>query len=175
MLNPEKFSQDTPLKGVRSDYFYTIKKECFDDVTNDDNGAYLNSRSNKRVYAVESLNDGELQNVKIVHQSNDGTYFYNSRNGCNYEVVSVNAKETYTIERYYKQSKSIKGLKRMIVRIKHDCSNSYIPYIGVIYSNKFLDSNDVKILHHGNVKSANASPYTRTSTENIGKGKNFID
>ena len=121
MLNPEKFPQDTPLKGIRSDYFYTIKKECFHDVTNDDNGAYLNSRSNKRVYAVESFNDGELQNVKIVHQSNDGTYFDNSRNGRNYEVVSVNAKEACIIERYYRQSKSIKGLKRMIVRIKHNC------------------------------------------------------
>ena len=113
-----------------------------------------------------SFNDGELQNVKIVHQSNDGTYFYNSRNGRNYEVVSVNAKEVYTIERYYRQSKSIKGLKRMIVGIKHNCSNSYIliyTYIRVIYSNKFLDSGDVKVLPHGNAKSANVSPYTRTS------------
>ena len=46
----------------------------------------------------------------------------------------------------------------MIVRIKHNCSNSYIPYIGVIYSNKLLDSDDVKILPHRNAKSANATP-----------------
>ena len=41
MLNLKKFAQDTPLKGIRSDYFYTIKKECFNDVivTTDDNGA----------------------------------------------------------------------------------------------------------------------------------------
>ena len=58
MLNPEKFTRDTPLKGVRSDQFYTIKKECFNDVTTDDNGAYLNSRSNKRVYAFGVFNDG---------------------------------------------------------------------------------------------------------------------
>ena len=70
MLNPEKFTQDTPLKGIRSDQFYTIKKECFNDVTTDDNGAYLNSRSNKRAYALGVFNDGELQNVKIVHESN---------------------------------------------------------------------------------------------------------
>ena len=47
MLNPEKGAQDTPLKGIRSDYFYTIKKKCFNDVATEDNGAYLNSRSNK--------------------------------------------------------------------------------------------------------------------------------
>ena len=77
MLNLKEFAQDTPLKGIKNDYFYAIMKECFNDVTTDDNGTYLNSRSNKKVYAVGSFNDGELQNVKIVHQNNDGTYFYN--------------------------------------------------------------------------------------------------
>ena len=67
MRNPKKFAQDTPLKGIRSDYSYLIKKECCNDVTmEDDNGAYLNSRSNKRLYAMGSFNDGELQNVKMV-------------------------------------------------------------------------------------------------------------
>ena len=74
MLNLKEFAQDTPLKGIKSDYFYAIMKDY---VTTDDNGTYLNSRSNKKVYAVGSFNDGELQNVKIVHQNNDGTYFYN--------------------------------------------------------------------------------------------------
>ena len=120
ILNPEKFAQDTPLKGIRSDYFYMTKKECFHDVTTEDNGAYLNWRSNKRVYAPGLLSDEEPENVKIIHQSNDGTYFYKSRKERNYEVVNVNAKEVYTIERYYRQGKSIKGLKRMIVRMKHN-------------------------------------------------------
>ena len=97
------------------------KKERFNDDTTDDNGAYLNSRSNKRIYAPGLLNDKELQNVKIIHQSNDGTYFYKSWKERNYEVVNVNAKEVYTIERYYRQGKSIKGLKRMIVRMKYNC------------------------------------------------------
>ena len=51
----------------------------------------------------------------------------------------------------------------MIVRINHNCSNLYIPYIGVVYSDKLLDSDDVKILTHVNAKSANACPYTKTS------------
>ena len=62
----------------------------------------------------------------------------------------------------------------MIVRIKHNCSNSYIPYIGVIYSNKLLNSDDAKILLHGNAKSANASPYTRTSRETLEREKTLL-
>ena len=127
-----------------------------------------------KVYVVESFNDGELQNVKIVHQRNDGTYFYESRNERNYEVVNVNAKEVYTIERNYRQSKSIKRMKRMIVRFKHNCSNSYIPYIGVIYSNKLLDSDDVEIFAHGNPKSADASPYTRKSQKTLEREKTLL-
>ena len=46
--------------------------------------------------------------------------------------------------------------------------------IGVIYSNKFLDSDDVKILPHGNVKSANASPYTRTSQKTLGRERTLL-
>ena len=59
----------------------------------------------------------------------------------------------------------------MIVRIKHNCSNSYIPYIGVIYFNELLDSDDVKILPHENAKSANASPYTRMSQKTLEREK----
>ena len=62
----------------------------------------------------------------------------------------------------------------MIVRIKHNCSNSYIPYIGVIYSNKLSDSDHVKILPHGNEKSANASPYTRTSQKTLEREKTLL-
>ena len=165
---------DTPLKAIKSDYFYTIKKECFNDVNTDDNGAYLNSRSNKRVYAVELLNDGELQNVKIVRQSNDGTCFYKSRNGHNYEVVNVGAEEVITTERYYRESKSIKGLKRMIVRIRHNCSNSNMPYVGVIYSNNLLDPDGVEILPHGNGKNADASLHTRTSQKTLERERSLL-
>ena len=61
------------------------------------------------------------------------------------------------MEIYYRQSKSIKGLKRMIVRIKHNCSNLYIPYIRVI-----LDSD------------ANASPYTRTSQKTLERQRTLL-
>ena len=62
----------------------------------------------------------------------------------------------------------------MIVRIKHNCSSSYIPYIGVIYSNKFLDSDDVKILPYGNAKSANTSPCIRTSQKTLERERNLL-
>ena len=65
----------------------------------------------------------------------------------------------------------------MIVGMKHNCSNSYIliyTYIRVIYSNKFLDSGDVKVLPHGNAKSANVSPYTRTSQKTLERERNVL-
>ena len=98
MLNPKEFAQDTPLNSIRSDYFYTIKKECFKDVTTDDTGANLNSRSNKRVYTVGSFNDGKLQIIKIFDLMITRIFIYKSQNGRNYAVVNVNAKEVYSIK-----------------------------------------------------------------------------
>ena len=60
MVNCKKIAQYAPLKGIRSDYFYWIKKEFFNDVTTNNNGDYLNSRSNKKVYFVELFNDGKI-------------------------------------------------------------------------------------------------------------------
>ena len=138
MLSLKKFAQGTPLKGIRSDLFHTIKKESFNDVTTDDNVSYLNSRSSKRVYTVETFTDGERQNLNIIHQSNNDTYFYKSWNGRIYEIVNFSEKDVYTIERYYRQIKS-KDWKEWLLESKYNSSNLYITYIGVIYSNKLLD------------------------------------
>ena len=59
---------------------------------------------------MESFNHWELQNVNTIRQirqSNDDTYFCKSRNGRNYDLYDVSAKEVYTTETYYIQSKSI--------------------------------------------------------------------
>ena len=62
----------------------------------------------------------------------------------------------------------------MIVRIKHNCLNSCILYIGQIYSNKLCDSDDVEILLRGNAKIAGASPYTRTSQKTLEKERTLL-
>ena len=56
---------------------------------------------------MESFNHWELENVNTVRQINDDTYFCKSRNGRNYELYGVSAKEVYTTKTYYRQSKSI--------------------------------------------------------------------
>ena len=76
-------------KGVCENYFYTISKEKFNDVTTDDNGAYVNSRSNKRYYFAE-IEDGKLINVKIVHSEKE-KYFLKERNGKEYNMVEVDS------------------------------------------------------------------------------------
>ena len=70
VLRPRHYEMETPLKGVRSDMFYTIKTDLFSETTADDNGAYLNSRSNKKQYFIET-NEGKVTNIKIVHQAPD--------------------------------------------------------------------------------------------------------
>ena len=62
----------------------------------------------------------------------------------------------------------------MIVRIKHNCSNWYIPHTGVICCNKLLDSDNVKVLPHENAKSVDASPYTRTSQKTLERERTLL-
>ena len=113
--------------------FYTIKTDLFNETTADDNGAYLNSRSNKKLYFIET-NKWKVTNIKIVHMTSDGRLYYNIRIGKNYSVVYVNKENSFTLERYYWQNKSNPFLKRLIVKIKCHTNNLYCPYIGVCYS-----------------------------------------
>ena len=113
--------------------FYTIKTDLFNETTADDNGAYLNSRTNKKLYFIET-NKWKVTNIKIVHMTPDGRLYYNIRIGKNYSVVYVNKENSFTLERYYWQNKSNPFLKRLIVKIKCHTNNLYCPYIGVCYS-----------------------------------------
>ena len=70
VLRPRHYEMETPQKGVRSDMFYTIITDLFSETTADDNGAYVNSRSNKKQYFIET-NKGKVTNIKIVHQAPD--------------------------------------------------------------------------------------------------------
>ena len=79
-LRPRQYEMETPQKGVRSDMFYTIKADLFNETTTDDNGAYLNSRSNRKQCFIET-NEGKVTNIKIVHQKSDGKLYYNIRIG----------------------------------------------------------------------------------------------
>ena len=54
----------------------------------------------------------------IVHEG-DGCLHYNQRTRANaFKSIKVTEKNVYILERYYRKSKSICGLKRMVVGIK---------------------------------------------------------
>ena len=161
-LRPQHYKTEALQKGVRRDMFYTIKADLFNETTADDNGVYLNSRSNKKQYAIET-NEGKVTNIKTVHQTPDGRLYYNVRNGKNYSVAYVNKENFFTLERYYRQNKSNQFLKRLIVTIKCHTDNLYCSYIGVPHSLDNKNCDKVEILPHGNSKKEDANLYIRTS------------
>ena len=164
---------ETPQKGVRSDMFYTIITDLFSETTADDNGAYVNSRSNKKQYFIEK-NKGKVTNIKIVHQAPDGRLYNNVRNGKNYSLVYVNKENSFTLERYCRQNKSNPFLRKLIVKIKCHTDNLYCPYIGVCYSVSNKDCDEVEILPHGISKRENANPYIRTSQKTMDRERALL-
>ena len=146
----------------------------FNKVTADDNRAYFNSRSNRKQYVIES-DRGRVTTIKTIHVTPDGKFYYNSRNGKLYDTVYVNKNNVYTLERYYRQNKSIPGLKRLIVKVKHHADDSYCPYIGVIYSLENTQDEDFEILPHGNAKSKNARSHIRTSLKTMERERGLLE
>ena len=161
------------MKNQRENFMYTIKDAKVESIACDDNGAYLNSRSNKRYYRLSVRNGCVIS--KVVHSS-DGKHFHlKERNGRDYETKKVDISDVYIIERYYRQNKSIRSLKRLVVRIKAAKSELYENYCCVIYSKSEDDQNEENepLLHHGNVKSF-AQPYIRTSAKVLKEADNLI-
>ena len=65
----KKYEKNSPAKGVRNNLMYTIKNCTLDDLTSDDNGAYVDSNSVKTQYYVQV--DEKKQTVKTlkVHET----------------------------------------------------------------------------------------------------------
>lgn len=56
ILNPTKYEQSKPMKGVRKSFMYTIRETDISNLTADDNGAYISSRTTKSFYEVKPKN-----------------------------------------------------------------------------------------------------------------------
>ena len=97
VLWPQHYEIETPQKGVRSDMFHTIKADLFNETIASDSGAYLNSRSKKKQYFIET-NKRKVTNKKIVHQTPDERLSYNVRNEEDYSVVYVNKENSFILE-----------------------------------------------------------------------------
>ena len=165
MFEPHQFERDVPLKNQRENSMYTIKNAKIEDITCDDNGAYLKTRktrTKKRYYSL-LVKDGRVI-TKIVHSFDDENFYLNQRNDRDYEAIRVDINDVYLIERYYRQNQSIPLLTQMIVRIKAIKTGLYENYCCVVYTNlEDEQSAEVEsLLPHGNAKSF-AQPYIRTS------------
>ena len=142
---------------------YTILSKNIDDAYTDANGAYLNSRSTKTVYDLDIDKKSMTVLWHVLYQE-EGTYYYNQRYGGRaYELAVVPENGAYFLERYYRESKSIPGLKRMVVRAKSISTQSYEKRCCIVYSRKsvFRDE-EMEILPHGNASKPDRRSYIRT-------------
>ena len=123
VLRPNDFEISLPRKGVRENVSYTVRMQYFNDATTDDDGAYVKSNNTKKNYYIQmTLRDN-------IHNNIDGSFYYNERNGRQYNVVNVDTVDVYAVEPYYRQNKSIVGRKRLIVKIKNYNTGKFCHYI----------------------------------------------
>jgi len=151
LLNPESYEKSEPLKSVRENLMYTIKDKKLEDVTCDDNGAYLKPRNAKKFYYVKMPGDSLTANC--VHDLG-GVYVFRSRVGRKYVNEEVPSDKVYLLERYYRDSKNFEGLRQMVVRVKNMAKQDYEPYICIVYSYKIVLSK-ATMLGEGNNESLN--------------------
>ena len=167
VLRPNDFENSPSPKGVRENTFYAVRMQYFNDAITDDNGAYDKSNDTKKNYYIQSDTERQIfTSTKIVHNNIDGSFYYNERNGRQYNVVNIDTKDVCTVERYYRQNKSLVGLKRLIVKIKKNCNTGKcFDHCALIYSRNGSVSEDVEILPRGNSKYTSPSRYVRTSNK----------
>ena len=134
VLRPNDFEISPPTKGARENTIDAVRMQYFNDATTDDNGAYVKSYYTKRNYYIQYDTERQIvTSTKIVHNNIHGSFYYNERNGRQYNVVNVDTVDVFNVERYYRQNKSLVGLKRLIVKIKETTKPVNISIILPLY------------------------------------------
>ena len=168
LVEPSKFEVATPLKQVRQDRMYTVKNCLLSDITTDDNGAYHESNRNSRLYYVE-VDENGVNKVATLNDNPGKLPHYKERVGRSYKDVFVSTDDVYKLSRYYRFSKSIPGLKMMVVTTE-SYDGKKCPYFCVVYSLDDDTEDEVKEIRclppHGNSKQPTefSQPYVRTSS-----------
>ena len=140
--------------------------EKIDDAYTDDNGSYINSRSTKTMHYVD-IDEKSMTVLSHVVPQEGGTYYYNQHcGGCAYYLVVVLENEVYFLERYYRESKNIPGLKRMVIRAKWISTQSYEKHWCIVYSRKSVyREEELEILAYGDASKPDQRSYVRTSSK----------
>ena len=95
-----------------------------------------------------------------------GGFYIKEREGRDYYNNYVSTDNVYWLERYYRQSKSIIGLRRLVVTAQCTSKQEAEPYTFIIYSraDNESDMNEDYILPHGNNNNCYSQrPYYKTS------------
>jgi len=171
VLQPERFKQKTPLKGIRTNKMFTLEGFDHNGIMCDDNGAYKNTKTVKKFYHVSFTSD--LLKTKTVHQ-NDMQFFFKERQSRRYVDVIAPENEVYIIERIYRDSKSFNGLKHMVVRVKRVDRNEYEKHCLVVYSMTKGNDGEEQLKPHGNAKKTN-SAYIRTTRDTLEREEELLE
>ena len=166
------YEVDNPMQCVRRNTIYTIKNKTQEQITNDGNGAYINSRSTSRNFFVE-IENNKVTECNVIHK--DGNlYFYNKRfTSRSYKKTFVGSESIHCIKRYYRYNKSVPSLRLMITKVF--VNGTEHPYTCVMYYNGSDEDHqdNLVVLPHGNSKSL--QPYIRTDKKVLDSIDNKLD
>jgi len=141
----------------------------------DDNGAYIKTKKVKRYYYVQIKGNGTFE-AQTVH-GDAPNFFVKERSGSRtFTNVEIPQSEVYLLERIYRDSKSVNGLKHIVARVKRVDKEEYEKHCLVLYIRniKTGENDNNEVLAHGNAKKT-ATPYIRTSTTILEKESELLE
>ena len=179
LVEPEKYEVPSPLKRVRENRVFLVKDCILGDITSDDNHAYHKTNSNEKEYYVKLHENG--CDVHILHKDERG-FYYKKRPGKGevskkYQDVYVNEEDIYLLNRYYRFSKVVPGLKQMVMHVKSYSTKEQYPHWCVVYS---IDETKVDVKPepacHGNSKQPliTSKSYLRTNPSVLSRIDNVL-
>ena len=87
MFEPHQLEREVLLKNKRKNSLYTIKITKIENITCDGNGIYLKTRTNNQ-YCCLLVENCRVRR-KIVHSSDNENFYFNKKNGHDYEAIQV--------------------------------------------------------------------------------------
>ena len=101
LYTPDIVELNGPVKGIRQNFCYAVKNASLDEITADDNGAYLSQRKTTRLFFF-GKNEENTSFLRAVHKNEKGKFEYKQRVGSkSYDDVEVSKENVFRVERYY--------------------------------------------------------------------------
>jgi hypothetical protein len=176
-----RYEVSSPIKRCRENKVYTVSNVSLNDVTADDNGAYITNTGDTPC-VVERDENGRIILVQCLKKDKCQRLYYKQRiAGNEWKDVEPQPEKMYTLHRYYRESKSFKGLRMIVATLKGHAGTDVHPRVCVVYS--FVEDSGDKVLDsepslpHGNMKRKEhlQQPYYRTSSSVLKRIDNLLE